>query len=248
MGNVKLRKNLLTLDKIEIQSLNDGFEALVATEGPGGYQHVAGVHGKPGRSYQPTDPLLFLPWHRAYLAVFERALERLVPKLPLAYWPWTDEDTFGRGVPGRLRTVAYTDKDQGVWLNALYRAPIDFLGHECYTERAPGKPSTLEPLVHRVHGVSSLSRFEDFSAGLQNASIGFRAWVGGHLADNDFASYDPIFWFHHANLDRLWARWQRSNPESTMPESLLAITLEPFSVTVEDVIHVDRLGYTYADD
>jgi tyrosinase len=30
----------------------------------------------------------------------------------------------------------------------------------------------------------------------------------------DFAGLDPIFWLHHANIDRLWEVWRRTPPET----------------------------------
>lgn len=241
---MRLRKNLLKLDKSELQALNDGFEALVAIEGFGGYQHIAGVYGKPGQPYRPPSHL-FLPWHRAYLLAFERVLNRLWPGLNLAYWDWTEPSFSVRGIPGRLRKVAYSDKDQGVWLNQFCRAPIDCIGHEYLTERSPGKAADLKPLAEKVQQALSQSRFEDFSSLMEEASDGFRAWVGGHMNDDDYAAYDPMFWFHIANVDRIWLQWQQAQPEASVPESMLGATLEPFAVKVSEVLNVDRLAYAY---
>ncbi|KAK3994198.1 common central domain of tyrosinase-domain-containing protein [Cladorrhinum sp. PSN332] len=36
----------------------------------------------------------------------------------------------------------------------------------------------------------------------------------GHMARVPYASFDPIFWFHHANVDRQIAIWQILNPEA----------------------------------
>ena len=33
-------------------------------------------------------------------------------------------------------------------------------------------------------------------------------WVGGHMADSLTSPNDLIFFFHHCNIDRLWAEWQ----------------------------------------
>lgn len=243
----RIRKELLILDKSELQVLNDGFEALVAVEGPGGYQQIAGVYGKPGTAGRPTEPLLFLPWHRAYLLAFDQALDRATPGCCIAYWDLTNEWTIHRGIPNRLRSVAYSDNNQGIWLNALSRAPIDCIGHQYYTERSPGQPADLRPLVDKVVATSSYPLFEDFSRTLEEASREFRAWAGGHLNDDDYAAYDPLFWFHHANLDRLWARWQESHSAATLPESLLDTPLEPFAVKVRDVLDINRLGYSYQE-
>jgi len=33
---------------------------------------------------------------------------------------------------------------------------------------------------------------------------------GGWMSDENTAALDPIFWLHHANIDRIWALWQQS--------------------------------------
>ncbi|PVF92484.1 Di-copper centre-containing protein [Serendipita vermifera] len=35
----------------------------------------------------------------------------------------------------------------------------------------------------------------------------------GHMGDPDFAAFDPVFWLHHANVDRLFALWQALHPD-----------------------------------
>lgn len=245
MTTVRIRKNLLELDRRELQELNDGFEAVVAAEGPRGYQYMAGLYGKPGEPSRPAQPLLFLPWHRAYLMAFEQALGRFTPGLPLAYWAWTDESTLVSGIPGRLNSVAYTDKDHGIWLNQLCRAPIDFMGKEYYTERAQGRPRDLDGPIRKAREASTQTRFEDFSADLQEASRRLRAWVGGHVGDDDLTAFDPIFWFHHANVDRLWSDWRRAHPAATLPASLLDMQLAPFGVSVKDMLDAEPSVYAY---
>ena len=31
--------------------------------------------------------------------------------------------------------------------------------------------------------------------------------VAGAMADVPTAAFDPIFWVHHSNIDRLWVEW-----------------------------------------
>ncbi|KAL7270646.1 hypothetical protein RUND412_006640 [Rhizina undulata] len=38
--------------------------------------------------------------------------------------------------------------------------------------------------------------------------------VEGHMGEVPVAGFDPIFWLHHANVDRLYAIWQTINPQS----------------------------------
>ena len=36
---------------------------------------------------------------------------------------------------------------------------------------------------------------------------------GGHMSALEVSSFDPLFWLHHCNVDRLWAVWQDLNPD-----------------------------------
>lgn len=39
---------------------------------------------------------------------------------------------------------------------------------------------------------------------------------GGQMADLSLAGFDPLFWLHHANVDRIFALWQALNPDLTV--------------------------------
>ena len=61
-------------------------------------------------------------------------------------------------------------------------------------------------------------------------------FIGGHMG-RGFSPNDPIFWLHHANVDRIWANWQdnrlQANPGSSAidhwppPDELSPLTGEP---------------------
>jgi len=86
----------------------------------------------------------------------------------------------------------------------------------------------------------------------------------GLMSDPDTAGLDPIFWLHHANIDRLWQVW-RQNPASHVdptvstwmkgPASVgqrifsmpMPNGVPPFDYTPGDMINLAKLGYTYDD-
>lgn len=78
----------------------------------------------------------------------------------------------------------------------------------------------------------------------------------GKMSDFNQAAGDPIFWLHHANLDRLWEVWRRSTGLGLDPtanrfvdrsfEFLDADGLRTES-TCGSVLNVAGLGYDYAD-
>ena len=65
----------------------------------------------------------------------------------------------------------------------------------------------------------------------------------GDMLSNLTASYDPIFWPIHANIDRLWSEWQQINPHS-LPADLDAV-LTPWSYTTADTLDMAQFGYEY---
>lgn len=67
--------------------------------------------------------------------------------------------------------------------------------------------------------------------------------ASGDMLSNLTASYDPVFWPIHANIDRLWSEWQQINPHS-LPADLDAV-LTPWSYTIADTLDMARFGYEY---
>ncbi|MGH9720270.1 MAG: tyrosinase family protein [Bryobacteraceae bacterium] len=65
----------------------------------------------------------------------------------------------------------------------------------------------------------------------------------GDMVNAGRTAFDPIFWGHHANVDRLWAEWQKMHPDSG-PDDPGAI-LPPWSMTVRDTYSTASLGYEY---
>ena len=75
--------------------------------------------------------------------------------------------------------------------------------------------------------------------------------VDFHMSSVPLAGYDPIFYFHHANVDRLWATWQ-STHTTALPAAESSLALEPFNKafsnswsTGADYMTTDQLGFRY---
>jgi tyrosinase len=67
----------------------------------------------------------------------------------------------------------------------------------------------------------------------------------GDMVNAGRTAFDPIFWGHHSNCDRLWAEWQKLHTKTGPddPDDILA----PWSMTVEDTYSTSQLGYEYAE-
>lgn len=84
-------------------------------------------------------------------------------------------------------------------------------------------------------------------------------WAGGEgigsIADLSTSPNDPLFFLHHANVDRWFAKWQAKNPHTAYPvdepivgnigQANTALML-PFGRPVSDFWSTTALGYTYS--
>jgi hypothetical protein len=64
-----------------------------------------------------------------------------------------------------------------------------------------------------VWGSYNTNGYQDFSI---QAHDGGHGSIGPTMNNQDVASYDPVFWFFHCNLDRLWLSWQTKVNATTL--------------------------------
>lgn len=78
----------------------------------------------------------------------------------------------------------------------------------------------------------------------------------GRMSDFDQAAGDPVFWLHHANIDRLWEVWRTSTGLGLDPSEsrfvdrsfeFLDATGARVQPTCGSVLNLANLGYRYAD-
>jgi tyrosinase len=53
--------------------------------------------------------------------------------------------------------------------------------------------------------------------------------MDGWMINPDTAALDPIFWLHHANIDRLWSVWNRISSSNTDPTGSVNVGGQPIS-------------------
>jgi tyrosinase len=122
------------------------------------------------------------------------------------------------------------------------------------TRRNPRRPQELAEYRTRFHlqdsDIPDLYSLPDFSQFSERLRIGWHNvihnWIGGDMGIVPFAGYDPMFWIHHCNIDRIWAIWQTRNGIHNIPHHMDNVVLRPFGMTVKDVLNINSLGYEYA--
>ncbi len=153
----------------------------------------------------------FLSWHRVYLYFFERVLRKASgdPEFALPYWDYSNDklDTPPATSPRRLPSIFRVPTLQ------TGSGPIPNPLFEPRRTAGFGATVQLDPIDTNVDSYLALSEFKSFQNTLETTMHGFvhcavgSACLGPYMGVVPFAANDPIFWHHHANIDRLWSCW-----------------------------------------
>lgn len=229
-----------------------------------GYAYIAGMHGYPNwcswHGPQSKDGWpgvrLFLPWHRAHLYTFEKLLQNQIPDITIPWWDWSNID------PNQKIPKAFADEAVDGEPNPLYKFYMSFPEKNIArdTRRFPGSINNLttptQSIVNEIINVTN--NFDEFSDSLEDLHGLMSVWTGGDvlrdgqrvsgdMASVAFSSFDPIYWPLHSMVDRLWWLWQKKHGINNIPDHYKQMSLDPFNVTVSDVLDVSNLGYDYED-
>lgn len=178
----------------------------------------------------------FLPWHRMYLHFFERVLRKKSgdANFALPYWDYFSEP--GRG-------------GNGIALPVLVRGTA---AGSLYDEwRTPGL-NTNTVAIDADNG-SAVQAFKattmtDFASRLEGQPHGsMHCGTGSGCTAPDigmvpFAGWDPVFYTHHANIDRLWQCWMVKKAAGQ------PITLEWAKANLQMPESWFKTTYTFADE
>jgi Common central domain of tyrosinase/Polyphenol oxidase middle domain len=215
----------------------------------------------------------FLPWHRAYLSVTERKLRQIASddSLALPYWNWSSDRhipaPYAKAASPFAKAVRYTpgravqdgEVDYFPQNPARKKLGVAALGARLYQAASGAQIATSFGGIARPNPANQYgnNRLEGTPHGPIHVYVGGVNGQGdpGDMTDFETAGRDPIFFAHHANLDRLWEIW-RQTPEhrQTEPQSADFLNKEfPFTwldgnvimVKVADVMDTQKLGYVY---
>ncbi|RYP41082.1 hypothetical protein DL767_001243 [Monosporascus sp. MG133] len=179
--------------------------------------------------------VLFPVWHRAYLLELERALQSTkgCGDVTLPYWNETDSETENTGLPkvfykrpSRLMAKRYVTLSTPTNFKQGSMIPIPNPDHD-YT-KPPGYETVRYPFsglvgpkdvdATKAHNQQYQELPEDIVNGHLNENA--KAWLGFSVQtsdgntiytgnrENDAASFDPLFYFHHCFIDKAFWDWQ----------------------------------------
>ncbi|CAG5132269.1 unnamed protein product, partial [Candidula unifasciata] len=226
VSSVLVRKNIETFSPLEGYHLVKALTALKADDSADGFQSIASFHALPPLCPSPEASkrhaccihggAAFLQWHRLYTVQFEDALRRHGSLVGMPYWDWT---RISLQLPQFFTSYNYTDPFTGVWSdNPFTSGRIEFKHTNIERDIQTGLLFKVGPhgwdtwLYNQALFALEQEDFCDFAVQLEITHNAIHSWIGGSkkysMAHLHYASYDPVFFLHHSNTDRLWAIWQ----------------------------------------
>ncbi|HLY12701.1 MAG TPA: tyrosinase family protein [Planctomycetota bacterium] len=201
--------------------------------------HADMNHDMHTMSHMPAGTMRFLPWHRTFLMKFEQALQAFEPTFFVPHWRWMDQ----KNIPAWMIPF----KPSGVVSATGTPIPI--------TRDPGGDPSapTLPTTQQIQTTVMIRTDYRAFTLALEGAQpFGahnlVHVWFHGTMSVVPTAPADPMFWMHHAEIDRLWAIWSAAHPGQEPTLSGHDAILDPWTESDKDVLGTSDSGYSYSYD
>jgi hypothetical protein len=156
----------------------------------------------------------FLTWHRMYLWYFERVLQAAAgdPSLRLPYWDYATDPT----LPAAFREPTYVNEAGEMVPNPLRV--------EARQPSLNAGTAALSPAVRTAAGAMPATSYTSFRRALEqtphgavHCSLVIGSCPNGLMGAVPASALDPIFYAHHANIDRLYECWLRIDEAARLP-------------------------------
>ena len=276
------RKDFTTLSPSEIEDFKQGIEVMKSrpADDPTSWLYQANIHGCPNLNNEDAPCLnpapivqetcqhgsfFFLSWHRMYLYYFEKILGAASgnPDLALPYWNYTYPNPDNRKLPAAFQennpsNPLYVERrneelNEGKPLECSAVDPVSALEANDFIGIKPhgfGGGYIPEPMHKQPHAGELENKPHN---AVHNA-------VGGLMGNVRLAARDPIFWLHHANIDRFWDIWiakGNSNPsdfDNPKDQTWLETEFTFYDIDLDDFVTLTgaevvdtaaQLGYVY---
>ena len=252
---LRIRRNIATMaaNDPDLQALRYAIGQMRATNGPLSWLTQRQVHAAPWGHHNSWR---FLPWHRFQLYYLERIIAKIAEKPDFAFPYWNWDDDRAPAVFFQRRSQLYDASRTINWTSRM----SEYIGLE-WRNGVAGKDFWARtdnefgdffgsPNPSGEPGMGYAGSGEQYGHNL------IHLFCGGRMRNLVESPLDPIFWAHHANVDRQWAIWTDIHGARDFPGEWGA---EPCTGYVDDdgylasartaseAVDTRALGYSYDD-
>lgn len=198
------------------------------------------------------EKLHFLVWHRLYIYHFEKIVRKLsgYKQFALPYWGYTNSNkqdkylhpSFRNPASSLWESARFDSINNGQAISGEIERALDltklnsYTSYQMYCKNINNAPHGA---IHDYIGHGNDpegKKFQNVITGTITED-GLMGWV-------PTAGFDPIFWMHHSNIDRIWQQWTNSKNGQM-------VTLEELKSIPWDYVFFDENGnkvvYTMED-
>ena len=166
-----------------------------------------------------AEEINFLIWHRMYIWHFEKIVRKISGKedFALPYWGYTNYNNADKIMPAEWRNASsslYEDArvkslNSGRPIDGASRRSIDgsypkLMEITDYQTFNTNFDRGIHGTMHNYIGMGNHIHDIYYNQIMQKNSI------TGLMAQVPTAAFDPIFWAHHSNIDRVFQKWLNS--------------------------------------
>ncbi|MCF1483567.1 hypothetical protein B7W85_08680 [Allorhizobium ampelinum] len=183
----------------------------------------------------------FLPWHRGYIWSIEALVRAQIVALggpadwAMPYWNYSDTtNPKARMMPPAFAQEEFEGGPNPLYIKQRYGSgtppiivPVEDVSLEALEwpiftgVSSGGSPGFGGVKTGFSHDSDTFGLLEHMPHNVVHIAIGGEyngdEALPGLMAIPDTAGLDPIFWLHHANIDRLWAQWNAASPQHKNP-------------------------------
>lgn len=232
------------------------------------YYELAKIHSNINDSYCHYGRESFVGWIRLYLREFEKLLSISDRKLgndgiiSLPYWDWIRPVINDQIIP-QIFLDTFNKFPNDLFPSNQDKIPIIERRHQQINiDKGYYFQNVLNGIIKQydfkdaVDQCLKTNTYKQFVQKLEEITVDFNGLIGYPLNNMNFASFDPLFWSHYANIDRIYSSYLRSqNIEFLKNDMRLSsnkqILLNPFThkngeiCNLKDVFNTEQIGYIY---
>ncbi|OTB16984.1 hypothetical protein K445DRAFT_21175 [Daldinia sp. EC12] len=179
----------------------------------------------------------FLPWHRYFVHIYEKALKDCGYTGAAAYWDWTldSDDTSkssiwdpitgvgGNGSPEKTVTIdgsTYNCVVDGPFKDLLPAYVTETYAPHCLRRTFNNGTDQIGDMLSDAYtpeAVAKINAFTDYINFHNKLEAGPHGAIHSAVAGDMMPATspnDPLFFLHHTQIDRLWTLWQQEDPEA----------------------------------
>ncbi|KAM3270972.1 polyphenol oxidase B, chloroplastic [Capsicum chacoense] len=235
---------------------------------------------------QVHNSWLFFPFHRWYLYFYERILGTLIddPTFALPYWNWDHPkgmrlppmfDSEGSSLFDENRNQSHrngTIIDLGYFGDEVQRNELQIMTNNLtlmYRQMVTNAPCPLlffgspYSLGNNIETPGTIENIPHIPVHIWTGTVagtplpnGNKTSCGEDMGNFYSAGLDPVFYCHHANVDRMWNIWKTIggkrkdiiHPDWRNSEFFFYDeNKKPYRVKIQDCLDSQKMGYDYAE-